>query len=196
MATEISIANLALARLGVTRSISSFEEVTNKESILCKQFYAQSRDFVLSDHPWPYLIRYRDLALIEENPNADWAYSYRYPNQCLRIIRLVDGNKSDTSRIPYEFGNDDSGTLIFTDQPAAVIRYVHLYTDTTYYPADLVSCIAWRMMADMVGPLARDPKLMSYGLKMYEIEKSISTARMQNELQHEPEADPEHIRVR
>lgn len=53
MASVINICNIALARIGNSRTINSLTEKT-KEAYTCNLFYESMRDAVLADNDWNF----------------------------------------------------------------------------------------------------------------------------------------------
>jgi hypothetical protein len=64
MATEISICNLALSRIGAS-TITSLTANSVKEDRLCNQFYAQFRDELLRSFAWNFAIKTTRLNLTD-----------------------------------------------------------------------------------------------------------------------------------
>jgi hypothetical protein len=65
---------------------------------------------VLRDFDWSFARRYTTLGLVEEDPNTDWAYVYRYPSDCLSVRSIVGAMRTDRSRLPFTLGSDASGS--------------------------------------------------------------------------------------
>ncbi|MFN6798793.1 hypothetical protein ACK4QH_23255, partial [Proteus mirabilis] len=68
--------------------INSMTEAS-KEAVQCNLHYAQCRDSVLADFPWNFATKKVALANTN-NPPPNWAYAYRYPNDCLKAIGIVE----------------------------------------------------------------------------------------------------------
>lgn len=155
MATSaVAICNLALARCGVSSTIASLTEAS-QEALACNAVYEQARDEVLRDFPWPFATKYAVLGLVEEAPTIEWAYSYRYPSDCLRALRLVSGDPTGRTRVPYRLGHDASGRLLFTNQQNAQLAYTARFTDPAHFDPTFTSALAWRIAIDIAAPLAR-----------------------------------------
>ncbi len=195
MASEVEIGNLALGYVGVAHEISSLDE-DSTEAEQVKRFYATTRDQVLRDFPWPFARRYVALALVAEDPNDDWAYSYRYPTDCVRALRLVDGHRIQTTRIPWEVASDDAGRLILTDQAEAVLRYIKRIEDPEQFDASFVEALAWRLGSKLAIPLSRSAKERDYALERYRLEISVAQANAANEGETDDDPEPESIRAR
>lgn len=146
--SEVGISNMALARMGSTQRISSFTDGSN-EAAQCGLWYPQDRDSMLNDFPFPWSEAYAVLDQVagpeidNQVANAQWARSYRYPPDCLKMRRIVftpvqgaAGSPPQTTGtfvqgmysnrpwmridgdpypITYGLSNDSTGRLICTD---------------------------------------------------------------------------------
>lgn len=200
MASEVQICNLALGHCGVSTPIASLDEAS-KEAQACKLFFEQERDTVLRDFPWPFATRIAALALVEEAPNSEWAFSYRYPTDCLRLRRVLNPagrNDSRQSRLSYRLANDTQGTLILTDEAEASIEYTVRISNAGLFSPDFVSALALRLAA-MIAPqlTGGDPfKLGERALRLYILAMGTAQASALNEEQADDAPDAEYIRAR
>lgn len=195
MSSEVEIYNMALGYVGVAREIDAPDEGST-ESDQCQRYYAQTRDATLRDFPWPFANKVIALGLVEENPNDDWAYAYRYPTDCLRALRLVTGSRVDTAPPPFELGHDDAGKLIFTDQAEAVLKYTRRIEDPELFDPAFVEAFAWRLGSKVAIPLSRSEKERDYAFKRYQFELNVARAHAANEGQVDPAPEAESIRER
>jgi len=198
--SKTSIANMALSHLGIGKEVANVDTENNQESASCRRFFDIARDSTLRDAPWPFATTRLTLALVEADPNDEWAYSYRYPSDCLFFRRILSGVRNDTqdSRTPYKIEGDASGRLIFTDAEDAIAEYTEGVTDTTRFPPDFVMALSLRL-AMFISPrlTAGDP----FGLgkrtyELYRIEIAKVDATAFNEEQADITPDSEFIRER
>lgn len=192
MATKVEICNIALSRIGNNQLIESLDE-QSQEARQCKLIFDATFEKVLTDFDWPFALSYRSLSLIEETPNDDWAFSYRYPTDCLKIRRIVTGNRKDkqATKIEYETAIDNGVRVIFTDQEEAKVRYTVRIDDPTLWTAGFVSAFAWRLAYEIAMPLAEEPSRRDAALRGYmmEISEAASAAANESEQGAEPETD-------
>lgn len=198
--SEVSICNMALSHLGVAKEIANLETESSQEAAACRRFFVEARDNTLRDYPWPFATKIADLALVEEDPNDEWQYSYRMPSDALRLNRILSGLRNDNaqSRVPYRVVRDDVGLLIYTDQEDAEIEYVMRETDPTRYPADFRMALSLRLAAYIAPRLtAGDPyKLGDRALNLHRLEIQKAEASAVNEEQAEQLPDSEFMRER
>lgn len=200
MASSTEICNLALGHLGVNKSISSLSTEQSQEANACRRFYDISLQRVLRDFDWPFARRYATLGLVEEDPNQEYAYSYRYPSDCVAIRKILSNLRNDTrqSRIHFSLGNDDAGQLVYTDQAEAEIRYTYLETDPDKFPPDFTIAFSY-LIAYYIAPslTGGDPYgVTNRALQSYLAEISRAGANAANEEQAEEDVLSEYTRAR
>lgn len=152
MASKVDTCNLALSHLGVSKSIANFDTEKSEEAAAARLFYDIARDTVLRDFDWPFTTKIDTLALVATDPNTEWAYSYRYPTDCLKVRRILSTVRNDdtTTRVPYRLSQDTSGILLFTDMEDAQVEYTVKSENPQLYPPDFVlafSCYLASLMA-------------------------------------------------
>lgn len=198
MSSAVEICNLALSHLG-SSGIDALDE-RSEAAAACTTFYAICRDMVLRDAPWPFATKMQALALVEEDPNTEWGFSYRYPSDCLDFRRIQSGKRNDDrqSRVPYKFGSDNAGQLVFTDMENAVAEYGARITDSQRFPLDFVLALS-RLIAFHISPrvVGQDPfKLGPLSLQVYQSMIVQAKANAFNEQQEEELPESEFIRTR
>lgn len=150
MATKVNIWNMALARLGNTKVVGADTDQTT-EALTCSLFWDNVLDDVLRAVAWPFTTKIAALAGKAAAPNADWAFSYTYPNDCVTARRIIDTatrNSSAMSKIPFRARTNDK---IYTDIDNAILEYTERVIDTTKFSADFVQCVAL-LLAVKVAP--------------------------------------------
>lgn len=200
MASSTEICNLALSHLRVSKEIANLETERSQEAASCRAFYETARDATLRDFAWAFASKIDSLPLVEEDPNDEWAYSYRYPTDCLKIRRILSGNRNDShqTRQPYKVIQDSAGLLILTDKRDAELEYTIRADDSDRYPADFILAFSFRLAAYIAPRVtAGDPfKLGERALRMYQLEMSMAQASDVNEEQPDVLPESEFIRGR
>ena len=186
MATKTEICNIALSHLGISKEIANVDSEQSQEAKACRRFYDISRETVLKDFNWPFATKFATLNLIEEDPNDEWLYSYRYPNDCLFARRILSGFREDTeaTRITYKIGKDDQGILFFSDKENAELEYTSDVTDVDLYTSDFKIALSYRLAHYIAARLtAGDPFNLAdkcFQKYMLEISKASSNALNEN----------------
>jgi hypothetical protein len=139
MSLSTELANLALSHLGQSQEIANVDTENSAPAATMRRFMPTVVEMFLKDFPYSFCNIQAALALVEEDPNDDWDYSYRYPSDCLKPLRIPSGVRDDTrqSRINYIIGKDSTGMLIYTDQSEASLEYIQFVNDPSKYPIDV-----------------------------------------------------------
>lgn len=200
MSSSTRISNLALGHLGVSKKLGIFDTDKSTEADVCRLWYPTALDEVLRDFSHPFLTKIDDLGLVEEDPNDEWAYSYRYPSNCMMFRRILSGTRNDTrqSKVSYRIAQDAIGKLIFTDQSEAEGEWSVHDTDMSRWPVDLQRALAFLMAFYMAPSLTNgDPfKLGDRALNAYMIMNAKAEQNALNEQQDEEPPESEAIRAR
>jgi hypothetical protein len=200
MASKTEIANIALSDLGTGKEISNLETEKSTEAGTMRRFYDLALDTTLRDFHWSFTTKFAALALIEEDPNSEWDYSYRYPTDCLKIRRILSGIRNDSrdTRTPYKIGRDDQGLVVYTDKEDAEIEYTVRETDPTRFPADFILALGHRLAAYAAPRICgEDPfKMGERAMRLYMFEIATAKASSLNEQQDEEDPEASSIKAR
>jgi hypothetical protein len=191
---------MALAAIGINRPIASFDE-SSQEAQQINLFYAQARDRVLRDAPWPFATKYAAGQLVSLSEGQDWEhqweFSYRYPTDCIFVRRVctVTG-RQDADSPPFQIGHDSAGRLIYTDQESAIFEYTARIEDTSRYDAAFVDALTWRLAWYIAMPLAVSDSLRSRADQQYRAAISEAKAIAANERRKDTEPISGSIKAR
>lgn len=196
------VANMALSHLGVGTQITALATERSAEANACRRFFETTVQATLRDFAWPFATKIVDLVQVEEDPNDEWGYSYRYPSDCLRFVKVLSGVRNDTrqSRVPTKIVQDDdtSGKLILCDSVDAQGEYTYYVSQIERWPDDFVLAVSFRLAA-YIAPLitGADPfKMRPQCTQFYEFEVGKAKANAANEEQVEDLPDTELINAR
>lgn len=214
--SDVQICNTALGRIGVAQFIQDLNE-NSAQAIVCKQFYEQTRDLVLSDHPWKFAMRYTALQLAG-TPQLDYTYSYRYPTDCLHAEKLFNQTTimSLTANgiyisnwdlftvlpfiptIPFTVIEDEAngGNLILTDLDTPTLVYTARITNPALFTPGFANALAWKLASEIATPLSAQPGYGKAADEAYEKEKSKAQARDLNEGHENDQRESELLIVR
>lgn len=200
MASTTEICNLALSHIGVGKEISNIDTDKGQEASTCRRFFETCRDATLGDFAWPFANTRAALGLIAEQPNDEWAFSYAYPSDCVRPLRIISGIRNDTrqSRVPYKQVYSSATRLIYTDEEDAFLEYTARVDDPVLYPADFTLALSFRLAVYIAPRLTGgDPfKMGERAMRMYLDQISMAKASALNENQVEEDPQSEFIRAR
>ena len=200
--TQAIICNMALGHLGVTSAvIANLDTDTGKASDSCRLYYQPSLDAALEDFAWPEFTRYRTLDLVEDftavTTPHDWDYSYRYPENCANVRRIVLSTGRNTpSPAPFALGLDDTGRLIYTNEEDAIIEYGERVEDPALFGALFAEAVSWKLAAFMAPAHSRIKGIVGDALKMYFLVGARAEVKSGNERQLPKPNDSEFTRER
>ena len=124
--SDVSICNSALYLLGSSpiASLDPAADSSDKAS-LCRQFYDETRDAVLTAYPWNFAVRRAQLSLLDTTPSFEFSYAHRLPNDpyCLRVLNVHD------PEIEWQIEGRD----LLSDSQTIKIRYIAQITDVSQY---------------------------------------------------------------
>ena len=157
MASNVEIANRALTKIGSKRIIALSDNT--KEGREVNSMFAILRDAELRKFNWRFSIKRAQLAAQASAPAFGFAYQYRAPADCLKILevgdyypgaRLDDYIGTDTSEYAYENG------LILTDYAAPLnLRYIARIEDPTLFDALFVEAFACKLAMELAEPITQ-----------------------------------------
>ena len=203
MADKTSICNIALSHLGSSKEINNVETERSGEASACRRFYADALLEALRDFPNPYLTVINPLGLVADLravAGAEWSFSYRYPSDCSKAIRIPSGFRNDNNdtRVPYRIISDSTGPLILTDKENATLEYSQKSDSPDKWAPDFVMAFAL-LLAFYIAPrvTAGDPfKLGERAYRAFFLSISKSKANAIGEQQAEKDPDTDYIRAR
>lgn len=140
--SKTKIFNIALSNLGVSAPIqNSIEEHPN--AILMNNYYELARDTVLEAHEWSFATAFKEMSVAnEENKNANYLYSFNYPNDCISPRAIIDF--ADNKEKKFEPVIDSNGEkVILTNCNPCLLRYTKRVTNETFFPAAFVNALAF-----------------------------------------------------
>lgn len=185
---------MALGHLGHSVLLTDVETDTTLAADGCRLFYDQVVGEVFRDIAFPISTRTEALVLEEEDPTTEWAYSYRVPNACHQMRRVLNGSgardETEASRVRYRIAGDDEGPLLYTDQADAVAEYSALIEDPELYPADVAQTIAL-LLAAYLAPTVGGPNAERLGARAFQLYAIRASAAARNAYNEEtPDAPP------
>ena len=198
MATsKIQIWNMALSRIGVKDFIIGENEASDEASVM-NIHYDEAVRKTLTDFPWPFARGYFILNLVEERPNGDWAFSYRYPSVAMRIRRILrpEVGFRDADPPPFVIGGDDTARLVYTNREQAEVEITRPILDVAKFSEQFTDVLAWYLAWQSAPSLARIPNAVQSAQSGYLIAASNARVVDANEVQQEEPHEAEWIQER
>jgi len=160
MASDVQIANLALARISQDQIIALSDD--SPSARFCNAFFDQAREECLQSNPWRFAIKTATLSQLTTTPLLEWAEEYQIPSDCLRVLSLNGCGPHDRSDY-FEI----QGKKLLTDEVTATIKYVWRVTDGSYYHPLFVSALSCLLASLIAKPLTGDEKAATSLLTEY-----------------------------
>lgn len=158
--SSTEIANMALSHIGSGISIEALDSDPSPEADACRVFFDNVFGTMLEDFDWWFCRKIVALGPVAVAPNKEWGFSYRWPSDCKKLLRILSGLRVDdeSSAIDHVGGVDDQGRLIFTDQPNAEAEYTFRPENTGHLPDYFVEAFSFKL-AQRIAPriIREDP---------------------------------------
>jgi hypothetical protein len=197
MASKTDIAKLALQHLGDRFDIASITEAS-VEAEQMNLLFDTVRDATLKEHPWTFAKKYTSPTYLDATVPAEWTYMFTYPDDCLKIIEIVNPLGRDDPPIPFDIAvNSVDDKVILCDVEEPEFCYIRRITDTYEYDAQFVLALSYRLAQYAAIPLTGDRGLMR-DMKAL-ADEAVGTAQSDdaNESVEEPRSrDPDWIDAR
>lgn len=202
MYNQVDIFNIALGALLLNKVIVDVESDTSKENKTLKQFYQIALAQTLQDLDLDGTSSRAELELIEEDPNDEWLYAYKYPTKCRFFRRIVSGNRKDNraTSIPRARGVLNGVSVIYTNQPDAIGEYIASDVGLQHLNSNAGLALGYKLAflasAMIVGKGAL--KIKQDVLNMYTMFKMEAQEqdRLEGETFEDPAVDSEFVQAR
>lgn len=140
--SRTSIVNLALARIGTSKRISSIDEGTPIANAALTVFDPSLRA-VLAAHPWNFATTRASLPADADAPAFGYAYKYTLPGECLRWL------PPERDEDVYFEGEEESGAILTDSEAPLSVRYIRLVEDAALWSPEFEQALAYRIGLDM-----------------------------------------------
>lgn len=154
MYSVVSICNMALYNMGITRTISNLSDGT-QEAKLCNSFYEHARDELLQEYPWNFAKASAVLPLTVE-ASSYGTYVYAIPSNCLSVRRVYTSGDAKGNNKYMMMRGASGGKVVVCDVENAWADYTYRVTDPLEYPPLWVEALAWKLSTLLALPLKGD----------------------------------------
>lgn len=188
---EVDICNLALNFLGkgIIKSLSENTELART----CKLHYDRYRRILLKDYSWEFAERTMKLEPVADFGDnvKGWDYVYRYPDDCLQVLKIYDGDdrRKDEKRekffvqtVDYRLGTK----VICCNLENAYMDYVSNEEDCNYFSEEFVEALAHYLAYGMAQALTGSEAKAQTELQYMHTALYQAKLRTAREREHEP----------
>lgn len=186
MATEISICNMALAKLGQGR-ITTIETPNSKNAELCQLYYAETRDAVLCEAPWKFATKRYTLTALGDAVEADsWGPNsqFRKPAEVIHVWRCYT-DVSMKEPIQDEHWQLEEDIILTPNSDTLYIKGIRRVIETSKFNTLFTNSLVDRLAAEMCIPITQDKKREAMMWNMYfqkvALAKSVETSQGRRE---------------
>lgn len=176
MATQVEIINLALGHLAQA-PISSITEAS-VQAQTAMRVWDTARKESLRGHDWAFATVVASLTLNTTYATlstsglyaGDYIYAYDYPANCLAMWHVYNESLADKSvgeDFRELFDPVNLAKVIVTNTKDALGEYTFDVTDPSFFDANFVTVLGYRLAADMAMPLTGDPNLAVTMMKVF-----------------------------
>jgi hypothetical protein len=151
MASDVSIVNQALRRLGGTRITSLTDGSKNANA--ANDIYEDLRDELLRAHPWNFATTRVELARLAAAPAFGYGYNYSLPTDWLKTVSVHD-NDAGAGALDFKEETEDTAKVLRTDAEHVYLRYVRRIIDANMMTPDFRSALAYALARDLAIPIA------------------------------------------
>ena len=171
MATDVSICNSALIKLGEEPIISLTD--SGKAAKLCSNRFEYCKDYVLGLHPWKAVRARAVLAPSVTTPLFGYTKKCPLPTDILRVHFVTDSS----GRV-VEDGWTVEGDFLLANQSAVYLLYLRKLDDLSDIPEYLAELISLYLAIDIGFSLSQNVQLREQMRDMYE--RALRRARGQD----------------
>ena len=200
MLSSVDIANMALSFIGV-ESIETFSEASPAAKQLTL-FYPTTLEEILREGCWNFCKKTVTLALTN-NTDAEWAYVYEYPTDCIKALRVINpehgtySRQFDDQREQYNIGlSQDNTRLIQCNVRVAKLEYIANVTDVALFSSDFVEAFSLKLASKISHQLTGNPNLAMNFLQMYMSSVQNAMTRAANESNSPTKQESQYARAR
>jgi len=172
MTSTVEICNMALGNIRAG-SINDLSEASLPAE-QCSLKYPILRDRMLNDGSWGFSRKIAVLATLTTEV-FNWAFSYQYPTDCMKINRIIPSFEELTTdasgvvsqlrdselipikelraQVPYEVFNFSDNRVIGSDHKELRIDYVAKVTDPNLFTPDFILALSHLLAAELAIPI-------------------------------------------
>ena len=185
MSSETDVVNVALRLIGA-KTIVSLTDGSDNASVV-EDIYTETRDDLLSSHPWNFAIKRVQLARISTAPAFEFDYAYALPSDWLRTVSVHD-NDAGHGTVLYRSEQVTGQKALVSSSDSVYLRYVSMVTDTNLMPPDFRRALALSLARDLSIPLASSNTM--YEQFTRESARALTRARSSDGMGSFPELRP------
>lgn len=186
MASDVSIVNRALTKLGADR-ILLLTDPTQQARVM-NAMYADVRDAELARHHWKFAIKRAQLVALVDAPNWGYQYQYPLPADYLGLVQVGDIYVRCVRRgtAPWSI----EGQNLLTDQLAPLkFRYLSRVENPGFYHPLFVEALACKLAMEGCEALTQSNTKKQSAMEEYKF--ALSEATRMDAIENPPDMYPD-----
>ena len=185
MPSETDVCNVALRLVGA-KTVTSLSDGSDNASVL-EDIYTETRDDLLSSHPWNFATKRVQLARISTAPAFEFDYAYALPSDWIRTVSVHD-NDAGHGTVLYRAEQVAGQNAIVSSSDSVYLRYVSRVSDPNLMSSDFRRALALSLARDISVPLAASNTM--YEQFTRESARALARARSSDGMGSFPELRP------
>lgn len=185
MASDVSICNRALTKLGADRILLLSDDT--QQARVMNSMYADVRDAEIARHHWKFAIKRTTLVSLVDTPVWGYQFQYPLPADYLGIVQVNDiyARSCPRGQAPWSV----EGGNILTNLPAPLkIRYVSKVTNAGMFPPLFVEALACKLAMEAAESLTQSSSKKQAAMEEYKF--ALSEAKRQDAIENPPDDLP------
>lgn len=154
--TEVSLANMALTKLGEELITNLDDNV--KQAQYIKAIFSIKMNELLTKYDWHFNRKITTLAYTTNTPD-DYLYEYTLPNDFLKVIS-INGSYNEDFKI--------RGNYLYSDSDEIELEYLASLTDYTFLPSMIAEAFACLLASELAITLTGNKENKQLYLQEYE----------------------------
>ncbi len=174
--SKTGICNMALAHVGISKTIGDVDTEKSSEAARCRLFYDHCLELLLEMQIWGFAKEEVRLQLLGGTAPEGWEYWYKYPNTAILAAKIKNPRARQETlaqKIPFEVRNIPDGSgygkAILTDESEAVLVYNKLITDVNLFSATFRQGLSFLLASHIAMPLRVDNNIALYAQQQFSI---------------------------
>ncbi len=162
----VDLYNSALVKVGAQRVASPDEQ--SESRVTCSQFYQQSLDEVLSEHPWSCATSRATLAKIDGDTMSPFLYRYTLPVDpaCLKVLCLIDAAGETYIDLTEEPWLKEGASILCNLDPCA-IKFTRRVATVAELDTHVAEVLVYKLAAKIAFRLVQSLQIENQMIALY-----------------------------
>lgn len=186
MASEVSIVNRALTKLGADRILLLSDDT--QQARVMNSMYADVRDAEIRRHHWKFAIKRTSLPALADAPAWGYQFQYPLPADFLALVQVNDvyARSCKKGQAPWSV---EGGNILTDLQAPLKVRYVARITNPGLFDPLFVEALACKLEWEAAETLTQSSSKKSAAQEEYKF--ALSEAKRMDAMENPPDMLPD-----